>query len=439
MTDIISKIKKREEVFWENPKYGRFPAGKRELSMADVLDAEARLGRFAALIRVLFPETEAAGGIIESPLVEIEGMRRVLNETMDVQISGRLFMKMDSDLAVAGSVKARGGIYEVLKHTEELALEAGILSDYDDDYTKLASPAAREFFAQHKMQVGSTGNLGMSIGIMSAALGYRAIVHMSSDAKQWKKDLLRKKGVTVTEYGGDYGEAVKQGREQSDADPKSYFVDDENSRNLFLGYAVAALRLKKQMEELKITVDAEHPMRVYIPCGVGGAPGGICFGLKEVWGANVQVYFGEPVDCPSMLLGLATGKHNGICVQDAGLSGRTAADGLACGRPSGFVGRFIEPVLSGSFTVSDERLVPYLRLLYRTEGLFIEPSSCAAVHGPVLEAWEEKKASGQVTANGGEKIKPAVRILWATGGSLMPEEVREEFTDPSQEDPFMVK
>ena len=47
----------------------------------------------------------------------------------------------------------------------------------------------------------------------------------------------------MIEYESDYSEAVKQGRKMSDQDPKSYFVDDENSRNLFLGYAVAARRL----------------------------------------------------------------------------------------------------------------------------------------------------------------------------------------------------
>ena len=123
-----------------------------EVSVKDIDEAEERLNRFAPFIRKCFPETEERQGIIESPLTPIPEMQHFLNDAYGEGIEGNLLLKQDSHLAVAGSVKARGGIYEVLKHTEELALREGLLT-VDDDYAKLASEECREFFSQYTMQV----------------------------------------------------------------------------------------------------------------------------------------------------------------------------------------------------------------------------------------------------------------------------------------------
>ena len=425
---VIQLMKQGEEVFWLNPQKISFEKSMDhcELGQKDVDEAEQRLLRFAPLIQKYFPETEAQNGLIESPLVEIDAMKQRMNETYESALEGKLLLKEDSHLSIAGSVKARGGIYEVLKHTEDLVLEHGLLKD-GESYARLGEPDVKSFFSKYTVQVGSTGNLGLSIGIISAVLGYRVIVHMSADAKQWKKDLLRSYGVDVREYEGDYGEAVKRGRALSDADPNSYFVDDENSRNLFLGYSVAGKRLQKQLAKMQITVDEEHLLFVYIPCGVGGAPGGISFGLKQIFKDSVHCFFVEPVEAPCMLLGLATGLHDQISVQDIGLSGKTQADGLAVGRPSAFVGGIMKTMLSGEMTVQDDKLYDYMRNLLETEKIFLEPSACAAFQGPVCEnhraEWNE-----YLKENGlAEKMKNAVHIVWATGGSLVPEEIREEY------------
>ena len=394
--EFVRELQLRHESAWMNPNLESADAALAALPLTrtDVDDAEARLERFAPFIKKVFPETAADRGLIESPLTEIENMRAWLNENEGAQLAGKLFLKRDSDLPVAGSVKARGGCYAVLKHTEDLAL-ANRLVEMRDDYSVFATRAFRNFFSQYELHVGSTGNLGLSIGIMGAALGYRVTVHMSADARQWKKDLLRAKGVTVLEYGADYSYAVQKGRERATEDTKSYFIDDENSVDLFLGYAVAARRLKAQLAEQNIAVDDEHPLLVYIPCGVGGAPGGICFGLKQEFGDAAHVYFTEPVEAPCMLLGLASGLQNEICVQET-----------------------VKAIVSGGFTVSDERLFADLHALYETEGLFVEPSACAGFAGAV----ELSKMTDYLESSGlGAHWENAAHIVWATGGALVPE------------------
>ena len=427
----IKEISEKKETVWINPDYLPFEVtdGLAQLAVSDqdISDAEARLTRFAPFIRKCFPETEETNGLIESPLADISKMQHALEDTYQCKIPGHLMLKMDSHLAIAGSVKARGGIYEVLKHAEDLAIAAGKLS-VDENYAKLAEDDMKQFFGQYTVQVGSTGNLGMSIGIMSAALGFQVKVHMSADAKQWKKDLLRSHGVQVIEYADDYSKAVAEGRRLSDNDPMSYFVDDEKSVDLFLGYAVAARRLKKQLEEQGIVVDETHPLIVYIPAGVGGAPGGVSYGLKRIFKDNVHCFFVEPAMCPSVLLGMATKQYEKANVHDFGLSGRTEADGLACASPSSFVTRIMGNLLSGDFTVQDFRLYDYLRLLDSSEGKRIEPSSCAAFIGPCsllqLPAAKEYCERHSLTE---EVLENGTQIAWATGGKLVPDEIWDQY------------
>lgn len=410
---LIDNLKSLKEVIWYNPNYKSFDEIKDDLpvSFEDVLDAEARLKRFAPYINRVFPEVR--DGIIESEIDEIPKMKKNMEDKFDTKISGRLFLKRDDLLPIAGSIKARGGIYEVLKHAERLAIEAEVLK-LEDSYEILGDKKFVDFFKNFTIQVGSTGNLGLSIGTISAKVGFKVIVHMSSDAKQWKKDMLRSKGVTVIEYSDDYSKAVEEGRALSDEDPNSHFIDDENSKDLFMGYAVGGIRVKEQLESKGIIIDENHKLVVYLPCGVGGGPGGVAYGLKLAYGDNVECYFAEPTHSPAMLLGLATGKHDQISVEDIGIDNRTEADGLAVGRPSSFVGRIMDKLISGCFTIDDKRLFEFLKNLYKEENIFLEPSAFAGFLGPIF-AFDRYKDEG------------TIHLCWGTGGSLVPEESRKEF------------
>lgn len=417
---ILHTIRSLQEAVWINSKRLPFAEAAAEcpLNMNDVLDAAARLDRFADYIRIAFPETADAGGIIESPLREIPKMKSALEHRYNAIIPGAVWMKMDSHLPISGSIKARGGIYEVLKTAEDIAISNGLLHE-GDSYACFASDEFRKLFSQYSIAVGSTGNLGLSIGIMSAKLGFHVTVHMSADARQWKKDMLRSKGVTVVEYASDYSVAVAQGRKDAENDDHCHFVDDENSKTLFLGYSVAALRLKNQLADAGIIVDAQHPLMVYLPCGVGGGPGGVAFGLKMVFGDAVHCFFAEPTHSCCMMLGMATGLQNCISVQDVGIDNSTIADGLAVGRASGFVGKVMAPFMSGCYSLRDDRMSSLLALLADSENIYLEPSALAGMYGPVLSAVSPDMKD---YAAGAACPGDVTHLVWATGGSMVPEE-----------------
>jgi D-serine dehydratase len=198
---LLTPLMALQPVSWFNPERAPVELALPALSLTagDVADASRRLTRFARYFCAAFPETREQQGIIESPLRPIPAMQQAMAEHYGQPLGGSLLLKLDSQLPVSGSIKARGGIYEVLQHAEKLALKAGLLL-LDDDYAKLHSEEFRQFFSQYSIAVGSTGNLGMSIGIMSAKLGFTVTVHMSADAREWKKRKLREHGVIVVEY-----------------------------------------------------------------------------------------------------------------------------------------------------------------------------------------------------------------------------------------------
>ena len=401
-------VRQGQPTVWLNPH--RVPAADLlptlSVSRADVEAAETRWRSFDPLLAQLFDEL--ATGRIDSPL-------RALSEPLARGVTGgaggAVWVKADHDLPVTGCIKARGGVYEVLVHAETLALGQGLLGP-GESYARLADPEARRVFGAHTVAVGSTGNLGFSVGVMARALGFRVEVHMSRDAKAWKKRRLREIGAEVVELAGDSGSAVAAARAAFQGRPDAHFVDDEESLDLFLGYAAAAFDLRRQLADAGVAVDRDHPLFVYLPCGVGGAPGGVTLGLKLLFGDAVRCVFVEPVAAPCMLVQLAAGLERPVSVYDVGLDNRTTADGLAVASASMLVARMVGGLIEAVATVSDADLHAWLRDLWTEAGLRLEPSAAAgfAAVRPFLAALPAPPG-----------LERATHVVWTTGGSLLPE------------------
>ena len=185
--------------------------------------------------------------------------------------------------------------------------------------------------------------------------------------------------------------------------------------------------MKKQLSENNILVDADHPLFVYLPCGIGGSPGGVTFGLKHIYGDNVHCFFAEPTHVPSMLVGLITGKYNEISVKDIGLDGLTVADGLAVPRTSGFVAKVLEDFFSGSYTLDDNETYRLLTALIDQEGIALEPAAIAGLPGSIRMLQSEAGQDYLKANNLVDKMKNATHLSWATGGSMVPKEDMDVF------------
>lgn len=420
---IFARLKRAYPSFWSNPAID--PSVVPDDPLGDKVDEAAdRVRRSSLLLATLFPSISDSADPLRSPLIQAAGLGLALGASPD--LAERMWIKADHQLPIAGSVKARGGFHEVIAIAERIALEAGLIAP-GSDLADLASEASRQLFSRYSIVVGSTGNLGMSIGLMASALGFRAVVHMSSDAKAWKKERLRRHGAQVVEHSGDYAQAVLKGRETAERDPLSYFVDDEQSIDLFTGYAAVADELAAQLRDVSIAVDGDHPLFVYIPCGVGGAPGGISYGLKRLFGAHVHCIFAEPVQSPCMLVQLASGSTDPVSVYDIGLTNRTEADGLAVGQASMLVAPLMKDRLDAIFTVSDDQLYSLVRADNRSQRFGVEPSAAACFAGPLLLQTEPGRAYLERTGLD-RRLDEATHILWTTGGSLVPDDERARMT-----------
>ncbi len=407
MKELVERLRRGKDVWWHNPLYDSLEDNIKTLpfGLEDMLEAKERWDRFAPLLRMLDPDIP--GGRVDSPLVELRSFLPLLEDRFGVEIRGRVFAKLDCSLPIAGSIKARGGIYEVLKFVEDILIREDLISIQEDYSLILRDKRIKDLLGKYTVVVGSTGNLGLSVGIMARSLGLKAEVHMSREARQWKKSLLRKYGVEVIEHNSHYSHAVEQGRKRCQGNSYAYFVDDEHSRELFLGYSTVAFYLQEQLSFYNLSPAPSHPLCIYLPCGVGGAPGGISFGLAVIMGNSIMSYVAEPLGAPCVTLSLITGRDN-ISLSEYRIPFATEADGLAVPSPSSLVMPILRKVIAGAYTMGDEDMFWALYALKETEDIKIEPSAAASIKGVVLT---EKHL-----------CVPCDHIVWLTGGAFVPEE-----------------
>lgn len=434
---VLKKLQRSDTVCIINPHHSNelHDIEKQSITRADIQEARELLDRAKPLFRNLWPDDKTLEdweGLIESPLTPAQALRKEMDGT------GTWLLKRDDDLPVAGSIKGRGAFFAVLEHAETLAIAKGLITK-GQDLSSLSSDEARAIFREYKIAVGSTGNLGMGIALLAAALGFDATVYLSEEAADWKKERLTDKGCKVFEHDGNFKEALQKGRDDcaaaNEAKPASaYFVDDEDSKALSVGPTVAGLRMKEQLESQGIKIGADHPLFVYIPTGVGGGPSGVLRGLVDAFqdeGLHQHIHgiLVQPKQCASVLARMSIPDKDNqqpVDVYHLGLDNKSPrGDGMAVPQASELAFGNLQVNAAGAMTVSDEDMLKNTARLHKTEGIIIETTAAASINGP---KWCASKAGHEyIRKNGMEKAMPnAVHVMWFTGGGKVPEATKAD-------------
>jgi len=150
------------------------------LTTRDLDEAEQRWQRLRPVLSNLF-SSETPDGLIKSPLHRASiKLQTSLGLTSSSSV---LLIKEDSKLAVCGSVKARGGLYETFKYAEDVNLDWSLDDDDGSSSSKDSSSSSSSSSASslldavqeglmedYTVVVGSTGNLGLSVGLAAASM-----------------------------------------------------------------------------------------------------------------------------------------------------------------------------------------------------------------------------------------------------------------------------
>src|SRR5579875_2281286 len=125
---------------------------------------------------------------------------------------------------------------------------------------------------------------------------------------------------------------------------------------------------------------------------LGGAPGGITFGLKISFGDHVHCFFGEPTASSSMLVQLASSVDRpGSIGVSVSITKRRRTVLLSRAHPS-WRRVSCDRCSQEFFAVPDRDLFEDLYLLERLERLRVEPSAVAGFRGP---GWVQNSTAGR--------------------------------------------
>jgi threonine dehydratase len=232
----------------------------------------------------------------------------------------------------------------------------------------------------------STGNHGLAVASVAAAMGLPCRVYVPTSAAPAKLERLRASGVELVAVEGDPLLAELAAREASEREPGTRLVPPYNDARVILGQATLGLELLDQLEQ--------PPDALFVAVGGGGLISGVALAVRSRW-PRCRIVGCVPAASPAMAAAVAAGR-----VVAAPLA-PTLSDATAGGIEDGAITVAICAALVDEFVqVEEAEIAAAMRTALLEHGLALEGAAALTL----AASFREGGGGRQLVVAGGGNV-----------------------------------
>ncbi|EEP74893.1 pyridoxal-5'-phosphate-dependent enzyme, beta subunit [Micromonospora sp. ATCC 39149] len=228
-----------------------------------------------------------------------------------------------------------------------------------------ARGAANAMLARYADEVvaGSSGNHGIAVAMLGAALGIRVTIVMAAGASDGKAQAIRSLGAGVVQVDGGVVERDRRAEDIAAA-TGAVFVPSSDHELVVAGAGTVGL---------EVFEDVPGVSTIFVPTGGGGLLAGVCL-AASVLSRPVRIVGVEPMSARRYAVSVTRGAPTELPPS------MTIADGLRGQRPGAVPWPIIRHRVDDLIGVTDDAITHALGVLRRA-GVSAEPSGAVALAG----------------------------------------------------------
>lgn len=272
-----------------------------------------------------------AAGLVSPAVRDTPALR---SPALDEAAGATVFVK-DETSGPIGSFKARGTDYLVAH-----GVPAGI-----------------------ELVCASAGNFGQGLALSGTARGHKVTVFAATSANPFKVERMRALGADVKLAGDDFDAANAAAKAYAAGRPSARYIEDCELPEVAEGAGTIARELTEAGLEFG---------SFFVPVGGGALANGIGTWLRHAR-PGCKIVGVSAAGAPAYHN--AWRRHQMIATERTD----TIADGIAVGIPMAYALEHLRRNLDEFVLVTDEEMLTAMRLIHKTLGLAVEPSSASVI------------------------------------------------------------